>query len=81
MDDEDEFEESDIENLAARPLSRLDLVVFGLTAFARLAEVAAEIANRAGIYVAMHEVYVRERQQLAQDAALEIETMTQGGAE
>lgn len=81
MDDEDEFEETDIEFIPTRPLSRLDPLVFALSSFAEITKVLSQIADSASALLAMHDNYGRARQQLAQDAALEIETMTQGGAE
>ena len=77
----DEFEESDIEVVPPRPLSRLDLLVFTLSAFAEITKVVSQIADSASGLLAMHDNYGRAQAQLAQDAALEIETMTQGGAE
>ena len=80
--DDDEFDVDDdvigVVVLPPRPLSRLDLLAFSLWAVARVAEVVETVASEFSDLLAAHDSYQRGRAQLAEQAALEIETMMGG---
>lgn len=80
MDDDDFDTEAEITTvvLPPRPVSRLDLLAFGFWALARAAEAAENIADEFSDLLAMHIGFTERQRQMAESAALEIETMTGG---